>query len=105
MKTELLAVRDNPAHHRFEIALDDGKVAVAEYVLRENKILFTHTEVPDGHEGKGIGTALIRFALDAARERGLTVVPICPFFANYMKKHAEVQDLLDADGRERLGLE
>jgi len=105
MATEQLVVRDDPAHHRFEIALDDGTVAVAEYELREGKILFTHTEVPDGHEGKGIGTALIRFALNAARERGLTVVPICPFFADYMKKHAEVKDRLDKGGRKTLGLD
>ena len=67
--------------------------------------MFTHTEVPEGHEGKGIGTMLIRFALDAARERGLKVIPICPFFAAYMQKHPEVQDLLDPAWRKKFGLD
>ena len=58
-----------------------------------------------GHEGKGIGTTLIRFALDAARERGLKVIPICPFFAAYMQKHAEVQDLLDPAWRKKFALD
>ena len=97
-------VRDNPERHRFEIALGDA-TAFAEYNLLSRQIMFTHTEVPEAHEGKGIGGALIRAALASARERGLKVIPICPFFAAYMQKHAEVQDLLDAAWRTRFGLE
>lgn len=98
-------VRDNPGRHRFEIDLGGGELAIAEYTLPEGKIMFTHTEVPPAHEGKGIGTALIRAGLDAARKRGLQVIPICPFFAKYMQEHAEVQDLLDPAFRRTLGLE
>ena len=105
MATEPLVVRDNPDRHRFEIDLGDGSFAIAEYTLSAGKIMFPHTGVPEGHEGKGIGTTLIRFALDAARERGLKVIPVCPFFAAYMKKHAEVQDLLDPAWRKKFGLE
>ena len=100
-----LAVRDNPVKHRFEIDLGDGTLAIAEYNLLDGKIMFTHTEVPPEHEGKGIGSALIRYALDKARERGLKVIPICTFFAAYMQKHAEVQDLLDPAWRKKFGLE
>lgn len=102
---EAFAVIDNPEKHRFETDLGDGSVAVAEYTLPEGKIVFTHTEVPPKHEGKGIGSALIRFALAAARQRKLQVIPICPFFAAYMKKHSEVQDLLDPSYRPALGLD
>ena len=105
MATDQLTVRDNPDRHRFEIDLGDGSFAIAEYTLPAGKIMFTHTEVPEAHEGQGIGTKLIRFALDAARERGLKVIPICPFFAAYMQEHAEVQDLLDAAWRKRFGLD
>jgi predicted GNAT family acetyltransferase len=98
------AVRDNPERHRFEIDLGDGSIAIAEYRLGDGKITFTHTAVPGAHEGKGVGSALIRFALASARDRGLAVVPICPFFAAYFKRHVEVQDLLDPASRERLGL-
>lgn len=98
-------VRDNAARHRFEIDLEDGSFAFAEYTLPEGKIMFTHTEVPAAHEGKGLGTALIEAGLASARRRGLKVIPICPFFAAYMKEHAEVQDLLDPAWRKRFGLE
>ena len=96
-------VRDNPDRHRFEIDLGDS-LAIAEYNLPKGMIMFTHTKVPPEHEGKGIGTALIRAGLAAARERGLKVIPICPFFAAYMKDHAEVHDLLDQTWRRRLGV-
>ena len=105
MATEPLVVRDNFDRHRFEIDLGGGNFAVAEYTLTPDKIIFTHTEVPEAYEGKGIAGTLIRFALDAARERGLQVVPLCPFVAAYVQKHAEVQDLLDPAWRKRLNLE
>ena len=100
-----LTVRDNPDRHRFEIDLADGTFAIAEYNLPEGKIMFTHTEVPPRHEGQGLGTMLIRAGLNAARERHLQVIPICPFFAAYIKKHVEEQDLLDPSYRKVLGLE
>jgi len=88
-----LIIRDNADKHRFEADLGDG-LAIAEYNLLSHAIMFTHTEVPEAHEGQGIATRLVEFALASARERGLQVIPICPFFAAYMKEHAEVQDLL-----------
>jgi hypothetical protein len=99
------AIRDNAEKHRFEADLGDGSFAIAEYNLRPGKIVFTHTEVPAAHEGQGIGSALIRFALRSARERRLQVIPICPFFAAYIKKHTEEQDLLDPAYRGTLGLD
>lgn len=97
-------VHDNVERKRFEIDLSDGTFAFADYNLLTGKIMFTHTEVPEAHEGQGLGSALIRAGLGAARARGLKVIPICPFFAAYMQRHAEVQDLLDASWRQRFGL-
>ena len=97
-------IRDNVDKHRFEIDLGDGSFAIAEYTLPTGKILFTHTEVPPKHEGKGLGTMLIKHGLGEARRRGLKVIPICPFFAAYIQKHPEEQDLLDDSWRIRFGL-
>jgi predicted GNAT family acetyltransferase len=97
-------ISNNVEKHRFEADLGDGSFAIAEYRLGEGRIAFTHTEVPAAHGGKGVATALIRFALNWARERGLKVAPICPFVAAYLKSHAEEQDLLDPAWREKLGI-
>ena len=88
-------VRDSSEKRRFEIDLGDGSFAIAQYSLSAGKIIFPHTEVPPEHESQGLGSLLIRTALAAARKRRLLVVPLCPFFAAYMKKHPEEQDLLD----------
>jgi uncharacterized protein len=89
-----MPIRDNIEKRRFEADLGDGSLAIAQYRLEPGRIVFTHTEVPPAHNGQGIGSALIRFALNSARERGLKVVPLCPFFAAYIRKHPEEQDLL-----------
>ena len=97
-------ISDNVKKSRFEADLGDGSFAIAEYRLSDGKIAFTHTEVPASHAGRGIATALVRFALNSARDRGLKVAPICPFVAAYFKAHAEEEDLLDSVWREKLGL-
>lgn len=97
-------IRENAERRRFEIDLGDGSFAFAEYNLIPGKMMFTHTEVPEVHGGQGLGSALIRAGLAAARERGLKVIPICPFFAVYMEKHPEVHDLLDDTWRRKFGL-
>ena len=48
-----------------------------------------HTEVDPAVGGQGIGTALVAGVLDAARERGLTVLPYCSFIRHYIQQHPE----------------
>jgi predicted GNAT family acetyltransferase len=86
-------VQDNTQRHRFETH-QDGHVAFAEYTLEPGVITFTHTLVPPELEGRGLASALAVAALASARARGLKVVPQCPFFAGYIQRHPEVQDLL-----------
>jgi predicted GNAT family acetyltransferase len=93
----------NPVHHRFELDLGGGEIGFAEYRLLDGqRILFPHTVVPEGHEGHGYGTRLIEAGLGYAREHGLKVIPQCPFFRAYMKKHPETRDLLDPGSAELL---
>jgi uncharacterized protein len=87
------AVRDNPAVSRFELNVN-GVTAVANYRLKGEVMTFTHTEVPPQARHGGIASQLIAGALQAARARGLKVVPRCSFVRAYVDKHPEVQDLL-----------
>lgn len=99
-----VTVTNNPGKHRFETTVD-GHTAIAEYNLIQGGIVFTHTEVPQALEGRGIGSALIRTGLAHARDNRLLVMPTCPFFAAYMKKHAETHDLVHPSYRKALGIE
>ena len=57
-------------------------------------ITFVHTEVPPELGGKGIGSQLIRGALDQVRAEGLKVIAQCPFVKAYIDKHQDYADLL-----------
>lgn len=97
-------VRDNSAEHRYEI-LDDGEVgAFVRYTLRGSVADFVHTETRDGHSGRGLGSAVVRGALDDARRRGWQVRPYCPFVRSYVAKHPEYVDLVPPGERARFGL-
>lgn len=99
--SETTTVRDNPQASRFE-AVVEGHTAVAMYETAPGVITFTHTRVPESLRGRGIANELAKAALAAARERGLQVVPKCIYFAAYMKRHPESQDLLTPEARVQL---
>ena len=42
--------------------------------------------------------------LEYARGKRLTVVPICPFVAAYMRRHPEYQSLVDEQWRSHAGI-
>jgi uncharacterized protein len=73
--------------------VDDGVAGFAEYHDHAGRRTFTHTEIDDAYEGQGLGSTLVRFALDDARERGLEVIPVCPFVRGYIARHP--QDYVD----------
>lgn len=87
-------VHDEPDRSRFVAQVEGRLAGVAAYELAEGLITFTHTVVEDEVEGQGVGSALARTALDAARERGLAVVPRCPFIAGWIDRHPDYADLV-----------
>lgn len=86
-------VRDNATEGRFEAAVGDH-VGISAYRIDGGTITFTGTQVPEALRGQGVGQALARAGLDAARARGLKVVPRCPFIAAYIRRHPEYAGLL-----------
>lgn len=84
---------NNRAHHRFELTAE-GHLAATYYKISDGVITFIHTEVPPELGGKGIGSQLVKGALDQVRSEGLKVVAECPFVKAYIDKHADYADLL-----------
>ncbi|MDT0489882.1 GNAT family N-acetyltransferase [Streptomyces griseus] len=89
-------VQDVPEAKRYEARIEGepGVAGFADYLRTEELIAFLHTEVSPDHEGSGVGSALARTALDEARSAQLRVLPTCPFFAGWIARHPEYQDLL-----------
>jgi uncharacterized protein len=82
-------ITDAPERERYEADLDGELAGILEYQVSRGRIALIHTEVLPMHEGRGVGSALVSFALDDARRRGLRVVPICPYVQSYLKRHPE----------------
>ncbi len=80
---------------RFEATVGGEFAGFTEYERRDGRLILPHTVVDDAFEGKGVGSALARTALDEARSRGEKVVPLCPFIAGYIERHDEYADLVD----------
>lgn len=98
-------VHDAVESSRFEIRVDGHLAGFTQYRMTDpGLIVFIHTEIDDAYEGRGLGSILIRAALDAARSRGLAVRPDCPFVRGYIARHSEYLDLVPVDLRARLGL-
>lgn len=94
-----ITVSDNADEQRYEVRLDGELAGFAQYKAKPGQVAFTHTEIDDRFEGQGLGGRLVAFALDYARERGLAVLPFCPFVRAYIQHHREYADLVPEDRR------
>jgi predicted GNAT family acetyltransferase len=83
---------NNTAKNRFELTTE-GITSVVEYKLFDGGISLNHTEVPHQLEGKGIASALAKFALEYAKTNNLKVLPLCPFIYTYISRHPEYKAL------------
>ena len=97
-------VVDVPEKGRFEIRLDGRVVGLASYHVDGTTMTLPHTEVDPAMGGRGIGTALVAGVLEAARERGLHVLPYCSFVRKYLLDHPEELDLVAEADRPTFGL-
>jgi uncharacterized protein len=86
-------VVNNRAQHRYELVVE-GHLAATYYEVTDGIMTFIHTEVPPELGGKGVGSALVKGALDQVRAEGLKVVAQCPFVKAYIDKHPDYVDLL-----------
>lgn len=84
---------DNAAEQRYEFDLGDD-MALIEYMPGRGFLVLTHTVVPPQYEGQGIGTELVKAVLEDIRQKGLQVVPQCPFVGAYIRRHPEWMDLV-----------
>ena len=93
------SIADNPARQRYEIRVDGEGAGFLRYRLEPGQISLDHTEIEARFEDRGLGSELVSFALDDARERGLAVLPFCPFVTAYIQRHREYAGLVPEDRR------
>jgi predicted GNAT family acetyltransferase len=90
----MMDIGNNEVQHRFELRQDES-VAFLVYERHRDRLVLVHTEVPTPLEGQGYGGALVRAAMEYARDHEWRVVPLCPFARAYLKRHPEYADRVD----------
>ena len=102
MDEPVIAVHDDPERHAYIVTVDGAEAGKTVYHMRGGRHIFVHTEVDDAYAGKGIGTKLVKTALDEVRGRGGTIVAICPFVSAYLRRHPDYDDMIDHELSERI---
>ena len=92
-----VVIADNRDFWRVEAHVDGAVAGFVAYRDRPGRRIFTHAEIDPAFEGRGVGGALARAALDEARAHGLGVTPACPFIHSWIEKHPEYADLVVDD--------
>lgn len=77
-------------------AMSGGVVAGAmTYVWAgDAKFIIDHTEVDTAFAGQGVGKKLLMQVVGFARDRQVTIVPLCPFARSVFEKLKEIRDVL-----------
>jgi len=101
---ETVEIGDHPENERYEVHVEGALAGYAQYQRGAGQIAFTHTVVEDAYGGRGLAGQLARKALDDARANGVSVLPFCPFFREWMKKHPEYTPLVPEDRRAEFDL-
>ena len=84
----------NAATQRYEAKLEGKVIAFIEYRDDSSVRSLTHTKVNPDLEGQGIGSLLVKFALEDLTSSGSSLVPVCPFVATYVQRHREYAELV-----------
>ena len=88
-----LTIAHDEQAKRFETSID-GYTGYISYQERDDTLVYDHTIVPQELGGRGIGSALVKHALNYAREQNKKVIPQCSFVSSYISKHPDYQNLL-----------
>lgn len=60
----------------------------------ETRIIIDHTEVDESLKGQGVGKKLVTEAVYFAREKGIKIMPLCPFAQAVFDKEKDFKDVL-----------
>ena len=84
-----ISIVKNEELSRFEIYSDRELAGFADFKIENQMISYAHTEIDPRFGGQGLGSQLIKEALDEALEQNLEVAPYCSFVSAYIKKNSE----------------
>ena len=83
------------AGSRYVLMRGDQEIGGSYYETRtDGGIVFTHTEVDPELQERGLGSVLVKAALDQLRaSTSMRIGATCPFVRKYLAEHPEYNDL------------
>ena len=94
MGHENLQVVDQRHDGRYELQRGDELIGYATYQLSETVMTIPHVQTLPEYRGNGFADILMGGIIADVRERRLTVRPLCPFAADFMRDRASTHDLI-----------
>lgn len=92
---EEVQLRVNDKNGAFYIEINGKQEVLMTFVFAgDDKIIINHTEVNPGNNGKGFGKKMLAKAVEFAREKGIKIIPLCPFAKSVFDKTPEFRDVL-----------
>ncbi|WP_297985129.1 GNAT family N-acetyltransferase [uncultured Chryseobacterium sp.] len=88
-------VKHNETDKNFEVFQDGKHAGLMTYTWAgDDKFIIDHTEVDEEYGGLGLGKQLVEAAVNFARDKGIKIIPLCPFAKKTIDKNPEFQDVL-----------
>lgn len=92
---EAIGLELNDKNGYFYVSVGGKSEAKLTFVFAGNdKIIIDHTEVSAGNNGKGFGRKMVVKVVEYAREKNITIIPLCPFAKSVFDKTPELRDVL-----------
>lgn len=86
--------KDNGKKGVFFMKDEGRRAAEMTYVwMNDETFIIDHTEVDPQYAGKGLGKQLVAAAVAFAKERGIRILPLCPFARAVFDKTPEYNDV------------
>lgn len=92
---ESIEIRDNAGSGRYEVSVDGQLAGFLEYSVDGQRVTMPHTVVDEAFGGRGLAGLMAHRALEDAAAAGRTVIPSCPFVADYITRHPEYAHLVE----------
>ena len=86
---------DNGRKGHFAAMEGDEEAGLMTYTWAgDHKFIIDHTEVAAAFSGQGVGKKLLMAAVEFAREKGVKILPLCPFAKSVFDKTPAIKDVL-----------
>jgi uncharacterized protein len=92
---ESIVVTNDPSARTYQATLNGEVVGTLIYEDEGSRVVLTHTIVEPSVREHGVGSALVRVALDDLRREGKTATVMCPFVIDFIALNPEYADLVD----------